>query len=260
VEIVIQTKEFHMLKHVAQIVDSVLGSSVESRFLKEAAEWDKMSLEAQKQYLKEHPASKRKVTAKLSKTMTEADFNKLADRLFDQFPETSVSVKQRDKIEGEAKKKFDAGELITEEEIMEFIFNKVKGGSEQKLEEKREELAKPDVQETTTNVADSLLKNVRYDDISHIESYDSPEQLLQPISAIIAGHGDGIDQKYLDDLTDDEWEEGGLENEFLAAIDDAMGKNNISEPVVAFAKKLVKSEAWNGKLQKLLDAAEEEMP
>jgi ATP-dependent Lon protease len=53
-----------MLKHVAQIVDGVLGTSVESRFLKEAAEWDKMSLEAQKQYLKEHPKSKRKVTAR----------------------------------------------------------------------------------------------------------------------------------------------------------------------------------------------------
>lgn len=60
-----------MLKHVAQIVDGVLGTSVETRFLKEAAEWDKMSIEAQKQYLKEHPASKRKVTAKPSKSAEE---------------------------------------------------------------------------------------------------------------------------------------------------------------------------------------------
>jgi hypothetical protein len=37
---------------------------IQAEFLKKAAEWDDMSLEAQKDYLKEHPKSKRKVTAK----------------------------------------------------------------------------------------------------------------------------------------------------------------------------------------------------
>lgn len=43
------------MKHLAQI-------SVE--FIKEARDWDEMSLEEQKDYLKRHPASKRKVTAR----------------------------------------------------------------------------------------------------------------------------------------------------------------------------------------------------
>lgn len=41
---------------------------IQAEFLKEASKWDEMSLKAQKQYLKEHPASKRKVTARPGKS------------------------------------------------------------------------------------------------------------------------------------------------------------------------------------------------
>jgi hypothetical protein len=43
------------VKHIAQI---------QVEFLKEARKWDEMSLEEQKAYLKQHPKSKRKITAK----------------------------------------------------------------------------------------------------------------------------------------------------------------------------------------------------
>jgi len=46
------------MKHIAMI---------QSEFLKEAREWDDMSLEDQKGYLKRHPKSKRKLTAKPDK-------------------------------------------------------------------------------------------------------------------------------------------------------------------------------------------------
>jgi hypothetical protein len=41
---------------------------IQTEFLKEAAKWDQLSLEAQKQYLKEHPKSKRRVTARPGKS------------------------------------------------------------------------------------------------------------------------------------------------------------------------------------------------
>jgi hypothetical protein len=43
------------MKHLAKI---------QSEFLKEASNWDKMSQEGQKDYLQRHPKSKRKITAK----------------------------------------------------------------------------------------------------------------------------------------------------------------------------------------------------
>lgn len=177
------------MKHLAKI---------QIEFLKQAADWDQMSYEVQKQYLKLHPKSKKKITAK-------------------------------PKPEGE-----DVSKL------------------EESITEKKDQI-------NQSLVTDALLEDIRHDRIHHIEAYNSPEELLRPISAIIAGHGDGIDQTYLDKLDDDEWEEG-LENEFFESIDEVMSKNGIDEPVVAFTKKLVKSEAWRNKLQKLLDTAEEEMP
>lgn len=39
-------------------------ATIQAEFLKEARDWDKLSLEEQKAYLKRHPASKRKITAK----------------------------------------------------------------------------------------------------------------------------------------------------------------------------------------------------
>ena len=42
-------------------------SKIQIEFLKEARDWNKLSLEEQKAYLKRHPASKRKLTAKPDK-------------------------------------------------------------------------------------------------------------------------------------------------------------------------------------------------
>lgn len=44
-------------------------ATIQTEFLKEARDWDKLSLEEQKAYLKRHPKSKRKITAKPKKSV-----------------------------------------------------------------------------------------------------------------------------------------------------------------------------------------------
>lgn len=46
------------MKHIAKI---------QTEFLKESSNWDKLSLEEQKAYLKRHPGSKKRITARIQK-------------------------------------------------------------------------------------------------------------------------------------------------------------------------------------------------
>jgi hypothetical protein len=82
-----------MLKNVAQTVDNVLNSSVEARFLKQAAEWDQLSLEVQRQYLREHPGSQRRITAKPARPLVSAESGNVKEffELFSKLkPNTSI--------------------------------------------------------------------------------------------------------------------------------------------------------------------------
>jgi transketolase len=49
------TKKEHSMNHL---------STIQREFVKEAAQWNELSQKAQKEYLKDHPKSKRRVTAK----------------------------------------------------------------------------------------------------------------------------------------------------------------------------------------------------
>jgi hypothetical protein len=64
------------MKHLAQIA---------IEFLKKAADWDKMSYEAQKEYLRKHPKSKKKLTKKPSQKSTERKSLEIDPKLVDAY-------------------------------------------------------------------------------------------------------------------------------------------------------------------------------
>lgn len=74
------------MKHLAKI---------QSEFLKEAANWNQLSYEAQKEYLKQHPKSKRRLTAKQVKEEkvqeTDSDYEITEDEIKDELENLNVS-------------------------------------------------------------------------------------------------------------------------------------------------------------------------
>lgn len=52
------------MNRIANIVNGIVQEAISNGIFKEAAKWDSLSYDAQKEYLKRHPRSKRKITAK----------------------------------------------------------------------------------------------------------------------------------------------------------------------------------------------------
>ena len=76
-------------------------ATIQTEFLKEARDWDDLTLEEQKGYLKRHPATKRKLTAKPDKSTTKSEKTDVHKKIKDKKEEVkSKSTKSEDTAQG----------------------------------------------------------------------------------------------------------------------------------------------------------------